>query len=119
MGDPDLLGARKRGQALRRGRSAAISSIVPGLPAPKALSFLHVLSSLDLGEFGQGDSVHIHGIRIVVRARWGMYLGGNSSFLQGEDVYFLGMEDLGLIDPPFDGRGDGGHGQDHISDFLV
>ena len=81
MGDSDLLGARERGRALRRGRSVAISSIVSGLPAPKASSFLYALCSFDWGEFGQGDSVHIHGIRIMVWARWGVYLGGNSSLM--------------------------------------
>ena len=54
-----------------------------------------------------------------MRARWEMCLGGNSSFLQGKDAYFLGVEDLGLIDPPFDSRRDGGHGEDHVSDFLI
>ena len=34
-------------------------------------------------------------------------------------MHFLGAEDLGLIDPPFDHRRDGGHGEDHIGDFLV
>ena len=119
MGDSDLLGARERGRALRRGRSAAILSIVPGLPAPKASSFLHALCSFNWGEFGQGDGVHIHSIRIVVRARWEMCLESNLSFSQGEDVHFLGVEDLGLINPPFDSRGDGGHGEDHISNLLI
>ena len=96
-----------------------ISSIVPSLPAPKALSFLYALCSFDWGEFRLGDGVHIHGIMIVVRARWEMCLGGNLSFLQGEDVHFLSMEDFGLIDPPFDSRGDGGHGEDHISNLLI
>ena len=45
--------------------------------------------------------------------------GGGSPFLQGEDAYFLGVEDLGLIYPPFDSRVDGGHGEDHVSDFLI
>ena len=89
------------------------------LPAPKASSFLHALCSFDRGEFGQGDGIHIHSIRIVVRVRWEVCLGGNSSFSQGKDVHFLGVEDLGLINPPFDHRRDGGHGEDHIGDFLV
>ena len=97
----------------------AILSVVSGLPAPEALSFLHVLCSFNWGEFGQGDGIHIHGIRIVVRVRWGVYLGGDSSFSQGEDTHFLGVEDLGLIDPPFDSGGDGGHGEDHIGNLLV
>ena len=78
MGDPDLLGVRERGRALRRGRSTAVLSIVPSLPAPKASSFFHAFSSFDWGEFGQGDGVHIHSIRIVVRVRWEMCLGGYS-----------------------------------------
>ena len=45
--------------------------------------------------------------------------GGQFILFQGEDVYFLGVEDLRLIDPPFDHRGDRGHGEDHISDFLI
>ena len=96
-----------------------ISSVVSSLPAPEASSFLYALCLFNWGEFGQGDSVHIHCIRIVVRARWEMCLGGNSSFSQGEDAYFLGVEDLGLINPPFDSRGDGGHGEDHISNLLI
>ena len=96
-----------------------ISSIVSSLPAPKALSFFYAFCSFDWGEFGQGDGVHIHGIRIVVRARWEMCLGGNLSFLQGKDVHFLSVEDLGLINPPFDSRGDRGHGEDHISNLLI
>ena len=79
MGDPDLLGVEERGRALRREGSVAISSIVPGFSAPKASSFFHALCSFDWGEFGQGDGIHIHGIRIVVRARWEMCLGGDSS----------------------------------------
>ena len=79
MSDPDLLGSRERGQALRRGRSVAILSIVPGLPAPKALSFFYAFSSFDWGEFRQGDDIHIHSIRIMERVRWGVYLGGDSS----------------------------------------
>ena len=97
----------------------AILSIVSSLPAPKALSFLYALCLFNWGEFRQGDGIHIHGIRIVVRARWEMCLGGNSSVSQGEDAHFLGVEDLGLIDPSFDSRGDGGHGEDHVSDFLI
>ena len=52
VGDPDLLGAGERGQALRRGRSTAISSVVSCFPAPKASSFLYTLCSFDWGEFG-------------------------------------------------------------------
>ena len=81
MGDSDLLGAGEREQALRRGRSAAILSIVSGLPAPNTLSFLYALCSFDWGEFGQGDSIHIHGIRVMVWVRWGVYLGGDSSLM--------------------------------------
>ena len=29
------------------------------------------------------------------------------------------MEDLGLINPSFDGGRDGGHGEDHISNLLI
>ena len=54
-----------------------------------------------------------------MRVRWEMCLGGNSSLLQGEDVHLLSVEDLRLIDPPFDSSGDGGHGEDHISNFLI
>ena len=79
MGGPDLLGAGERGRALGRGRSATILSIVSSFSAPKASSFFHALCSFDWGEFGQGDGIHIHGIRIVVRARWEMCLGGDSS----------------------------------------
>ena len=48
-----------------------------------------------------------------------MCLGGNLSFSQGEDVHLLSVEDLRLIDPPFDSSGDGGHGEDHISNLLI
>ena len=119
MGDPDLLGARERGQAQRRGRSATISGVVSSLPAPKALSFLYALCSFNWGEFGQGDNVHIHGIEIMVRARWEMCLGGNSSFSQGKDAHLLSVEDLRLIDPPIDSSGGGGHGEDHIGNLLI
>ena len=81
MSDPDLLGEGERGPVQRRGRSAAILSIVSGLSAPKASSFLHAPCLFDWGEFGQGDSVHIHGIRIMVRARWEMCLGGDLSLM--------------------------------------
>ena len=47
----------------------AVLGIVHSLPASKTLSFLHALSLFNWGEFGQGDSVHIHSIWIVVRAR--------------------------------------------------
>ena len=96
-----------------------ILGIVSGLSASKASSFLYAICLFDWGEFGQGDSVHIHGVRIVVRARWEMCLGGNSSFLQGEDAHFLSVEDLRLINPPFDSSGDRGHGEDHISNLLI
>ena len=79
VGDSDLLGVRERGRALRRGRSAAISGVVSGFPAPEASSFLYAFCSFDWGEFRKGDGIHIHSIRIVVRARWGVYLGGDSS----------------------------------------
>ena len=29
------------------------------------------------------------------------------------------MEDLGLIDPSFAGRGDGGHGENHLGELLI
>ena len=119
VGGPDLLGTRRRGRALGRGRSVTVSSIVSCFPASKTLSFLYALCLFNWGEFGQGDGVHIHGIRIVVRTRWEMCLGGNSSFLQGEDAHLLSMGDLRLIDPPFDSSGDGGHGEDHISNLLI
>ena len=119
VGDPDLLGVGERGRALRRGRSAAILSIVPSLPAPKALSFLHALSLFDWCEFGQGDGIHIHSIRIMVRARWEMCLGGNSSLMQREDAHLLSVEDLSLIGPPFDCSREGRHGEDHTGDLLV
>ena len=54
-----------------------------------------------------------------MRARWEMCLGGNLSFLQGKDAHFLSVEDLGLINPCFDSRGDRGHGKDHICNFLI
>ena len=79
VSDPDLLGAGKRGQAQGGGRSATVSGVVSGLPTPETLSFLHALCSFDWGEFRQGDSVHIHGIRIMVRARWRVYLRGDFS----------------------------------------
>ena len=54
-----------------------------------------------------------------MRARWEMCLGGNLSLLQGKDVHLLSVEDLRLIDPPFDSSGDRGHGEDHISNLLI
>ena len=66
VGNSDLLGVRGRGRALRRGRSVAVLSIVSSLSASEASSFLHTLCLFNWGEFGQGDGVHIHGIRIMV-----------------------------------------------------
>ena len=54
-----------------------------------------------------------------MRARWEMCLGGNSFFSQGEDAHLLSVEDLRLIDPPFDSSGDGEHGEDHVSNLLI
>ena len=34
-------------------------------------------------------------------------------------MHLLGMEDLGLINPSFDGGGDGEHGEDHSSNLLI
>ena len=119
MGNPDLMGVRARGQALQRRQSVTIASVMSCLPAPKASSFLYALSSFNWGEFQQGDSIDIHSIRIMVGARWKVHLGGDSSFLQGEDVHLLSVEDLRLINPPFDGSGDRGHGEDHISNLLI
>ena len=96
-----------------------ILSIVSCLPAPKASSFLYVLSSFDWGEFLQGDGIDIHGIRIMVGVRWKVCLGGDLSFSQGKDAHLLSVEDLRLINPPFDGSVDGGHGEDHINKLLV
>ena len=44
-----------------------VPSVMPCLPASKALLFLHALCSFDWGEFGQGDGIYVHGIGIVVR----------------------------------------------------
>ena len=96
-----------------------ILGVVSSLPVPKASFFLYALCSFDWGEFGQGDNDHIHGIGIVVRVRWETCLGGNSSFLQGKDAHLLSVEDLRLINPPFDSSGDRGHGEDHISNLLI
>ena len=76
------------------GGGATVLCIVPCFPASEALSFLYALCLFNWGEFGQGDSVYIHGIGIMVGAIGKMGLGGNSSFLQGEDMHILGMEDL-------------------------
>ena len=51
--------------------------------------------------------------------RWKVCLGGDSSFSQDKDAHHLSMEDLRLINPPFDGSGDRGHGEDHISNLLI
>ena len=48
-----------------------------------------------------------------------MCLGGNLSLSKGEDTHLLGVEDLCLIDPPFDRNRDGRHGKDHISNLLI
>ena len=89
------------------------------LPTSKPLSFLYALCSFDWGEFGQGDSVYFHDIGIMMGMREEMGLGGNSSLSKGKDSHLLGVEDLQLINPSLDGGGDSGHGEDHISDFLI
>ena len=92
---------------------------MPSLAAPKASSFFHAFSSFNWGEFGQGDSVHIHGIRIMVRARWEMCLGGDSSLAEGEDMHLLSMENCSLVNPSFDRSGDRRHGKDHVGNLLI
>ena len=94
-------------------------SIVPSFSASKALSFFHTLSSFNWGEFGQGDGIHIHSIRIVVRARWEMCLGGDSSLMEGEDMHLLSMEDFSLVNPSLDHSRDGRHGKDHAGNLLI
>ena len=96
-----------------------VPCIMSYLPTSKPLSFLYALCSFDWGEFGQGDSVYFHGIGIMMGMRGEMGLGGNSSLSKDKDSHLLGVEDLQLINPSLDGGGDSGHGEDHISDFLI
>ena len=50
--------------------------------------------------------------------RSGVVCGG-SSLLKVQDADSLHVEDLGLINPSFDGGGDQRHGEDHLGDLLV
>ena len=85
-----------------------VLGVVSGLSASETPSFLYTSCLFNWGEFRQGNSVHIHSVRIVVRVRWEVCLGGNSSFLQGEDVHLLSVKDLRPIHPSLDSSRDGG-----------
>ena len=52
-------------------------------------------------------------------ARGRVVIGRTSSFPKVKDVYPLGVEDLGLVNPSFDSDRNAGHGKDHLSDLLV
>ena len=63
-----------------------VSSIVSGFPASKTSPFLHALHAFNRGEFGQRDSVYIHGIWVVMGARGSIVMGRGSSLVQILDV---------------------------------
>ena len=45
--------------------------------------------------------------------------GGQFVLVKGRGYISLDVEDLCLIDPPFDHNRDGRHGKDHISNLLI
>ena len=112
----DMLRTRGSGRVLRGEGGVTIPGIVSSLLAPEASPFLH---AFNWGELGQGDSVDLHGIGVSLGTGRVVVLRGDLSFLKGKDSHFLGMEDLGLINPSSDGGRDGRHGEDHGGDPLI
>ena len=87
-------------------------------PAMETESFFDTSRSFCGGQFGERDSVNVHGIGFMGSSR-GMNSGGELSSLQGKDAHLLGMEYLGLFDPFCESDGDRRHGENHSGELLV
>ena len=116
---PDMLRGRGGGRVSGGKGGTTVPGIVSCLLVSEASSFFHVFSSFDWGELRQGDSVDLHGIGVLLGIGREMDLEGDLSCLKGEDSHFLGMEDLGLINPSSAGGGNSGHGEDHGGNLLI
>ena len=86
-------------------------------PAMEAESFSDASCSFRRGQFGEGDSIDVHGVR-VVSGSGGVYSGELSAF-QSENSHFLGVKYLGLFMPFCNGGGDRRHREYHCSKLLV
>ena len=80
-------------------------------PAMETESFFDTSRSFCGGQFGERDSVNVHGIGFMGSSR-GMNSGGELSSLQGKDY-------LGLFDPFRESDGDRRHGENHSGELLV
>ena len=72
-------------------------------PAMEAESFSDTSCSFRRGQFEEGDSIDVHGVR-VVSGSGGVYSGELSAF-QSENSHFLGVKYLGLFNPFCNGGG--------------
>ena len=115
----DILRVRRGWQVFRREGGTTIPGVVSSLSASEASAFLHACSLFNRSKLRQGDSIDLHSIGVALGAGRVVRLGWNASCSKGEDSHFLGMENLGLINPSCTGGGDSGHGKDHGSDLLV
>ena len=108
---------------VRVGSSQSVSSIVALVgavtlfPAMEAESFSDTSCSFRRGQFEEGDSIDVHGVR-VVSGSGGVYSGELSAF-QSENSHFLGVKYLGLFMPFCNGGGDRRHREYHCSKLLV
>ena len=101
-----------------RARGVTSCGVVTGFSALEAAIFSDTFGLFSGGEFGWGDVVNIHGIRVSLGAR--ERSGGlRMSSLKGLDVHFLCMESLGLFNPFIGGSGDDRHGKDHCGNSLI
>ena len=86
LSSSDLVGARRSHRGGQCPRGVAVSSIVSGFPASKTSPFLHALCMFNRGEFGQRDSIYIHGIWVMMGARGSIIVGRGLSLVQISDA---------------------------------
>ena len=79
---------------------------------------MEIPGSFSRGEFGDGNSVDIHGVGVF------LWMGGKGGGLRSSPSkclypHFLSMERLGSINPIFNCHRNGGHREDHGGNLLV
>ena len=115
-------GANVLGARVGSGRDipgvVAFVGTVAFLPAAEAKSFFDASRSFRRGELREGNSINVHGIR-VMSSSGGMDGRGKASPFQCEDAHLLSVKYFGLFNPSSDGGGYGGHGKNHRCELLV